>query len=277
MDNRDRGLKHGFKNCGSAFFDDMPMIVTSSPIEGRRPENSTPVVHRSRRSPRGEHSPTWSQLLCRFQATSIESPVKSSRKECIIVDDPSVDSERTSSSYEPIAEHKMKVLLTPGKKLHVLSSSSRKIKHRQATPGRPLSYSKLNQEYRKRLDSEEDIDESIHTIKNKLKNADTLSLSDIAHYEQILLKLVNQKAQAFPNESLSLKNPDLVQLIEKNIGECNPSPRTCRILKKTSLEQEKRLISLATVKRKTATEIKKKMNEQLMETKNHVSFHLLTI
>lgn len=268
MDLGTHNVSHGLENCESAFFEDMPMIVTSSPIEGKRGENSTPVTFRRSRP---EDNLRWSDLLLKFQKNLDTRNFE--RKADLRVHDESprtVNCEITSSScsYQPIAEHKMKILLTPGKKFQVLSSSARKIQLRQPTPKKPNSYSKLNHQYQQKLQTEE----SIETIKQKLKDAENMSEEDLHRYERVLKKYINQKETELEacSEAALVEESDLMKLIEKQLGRCNLSPRTVRMLGKQNQDQEKRLIGLSVAKRKSAVDVKKKINEQLVETKQQV-------
>lgn len=274
MDRRKQDLEHGLDNCESAFFDDMPLIVTSSPIsEGKRGENTSPVTFRR---PPCEDNTTWSDLLGKFQSTSTRHHKSHNKKEQVTLNDESttIASDLTSSSYQPIAEHRMKILLTPGRKVQVLSSTARKIHLRQPTPKKPTSYSKLSQQYRRKLEDEQDKpDESLQTIRTRLKSADNLSPEDIERYEKILRKAINQneiKKEADSKADL-VENSDLMRLFESEVGRCNLSPTTVRMLGKHSQDQEKRLIGLTVLKRKSAAEIKKKINQQLVETKEQVN------
>jgi len=100
-----------------------------------------------------------------------------------------------------IAEHKMKILVTPGKKIQVLSSSARKTHFRNQTPKKPTSYSVLSQQYRQKCaDEDNESEESIQTIRNRIQNSEDLSVRDIERYERIVRKVVNQnqmKKEAF--------------------------------------------------------------------------------
>lgn len=265
MDLRSQSIDHGLDNCESAFFEDMPMIVTSSPIEGRRGENSSPLTFRNRKP---EENRTWSELLCKYNK---KQWVKSQAEQATSF---TTASDVTSSSYQPIAEHKMKVLLTPGKRMQVISSSAKKIQFRQPTPKKLNLYSKLNQQYWQKFESVEDKeDESIQTIKKKLKNTEELSAEDILRYENILRNFIKNRETKKEESSKAacIENSDLMKLIEKQLGQCNLSPRTVRMLAKESQDQEKRLIGLAVVKRKSTAETKKRINGQLVETKQQVN------
>lgn len=263
MDLRSKNVAHGLDNCESAFFKDMP-IVTSSPIEGKRGENSSPVIFRHRQP---EENRTWSELLFKYNKNRWEKDQEE------LAASSTTASDVTSSSYQPIAEHKMKVLLTPGKKIQVLSSTARKIAIRQPTPKKPNLYSKLNHQYWQKFEGEEDkVDESFQTIKNKLKNTKKLSAEDILYYEKILKQFIEQSEAKKEKSSKAafVEDSDLMKLIEKQLGRCNLSPRTVRMLEKESQDQEKRLIGLAVAKRKSVADIKKKISGQLMETKQQV-------
>lgn len=266
MDIKTRELKRGLDKCESAFFDDMPMmIVTSSPIEGKQCENPSPLPFRY--SPYGDN-PTWSELLCKFQTVRDR---KNGKKQHISVVESTTDTE-TSSSYQPIAEHKMKILVTPGKKIQVLSSSARKTHFRNQTPKKPTSYSVLSQQYRQKCaDEDNESEESIQTIRNRIQNSEDLSVRDIERYERIVRKVVNQnqmKKEAYSRTPV--EDSDLMRYVEDQIGLCNLSPKALRMLEKQSQHQEKRLIGLSIAKRKSAAEIQKKINSQLMETKQQV-------
>ncbi|KAI9555352.1 hypothetical protein GHT06_017867 [Daphnia sinensis] len=270
MEFQKQNSKHGLDNCESAFFDDLPlMIVTSSPIEGNRGDKkrSKPV-----RNPPCEDNHTWSKLFATYQTTSRKD--QQMDKDCHLSLEESTISENTSSSsYQTIAEQKTKILLTPGKRFQVVSSSSRKIHLRNPTPKKPSLYMAANHQYSHNCESEEDDEEeSIQTIKSRLKNVDSLSARDIERYERILQKLVdtNNMRKNVGVKNSSVEDSDIMHFIEKNIGQCNLSPRTVRMLGKQSQEQEKRLIGLAVAKRKSANEIQKRINKQFLETKQQI-------
>ena len=278
MNRRKKNLKPGLDNGECAFFNDMPMIVTSSPIsDGKRVDNTSPVTFRHSTC---EDNPTWSDLLGKFQSTSRRGTIRCENKQNLTSNDESLttESELTSSSYEPVAEHKMKILVTPGRKIQVLSSSARKLSLRQPTPKKPVSYSKAQQLFRKKAEEQDDeSDESMQTIKTRLRSAENLSAEDIERYERILRRLVH-KQNAIKKETNISKNSlvedsELMHFVESQIGQCDLSPRTVRILGKQSQEQEKKLISLAVLKRTSQTEIKKRINQQLLETKEQVRIH----
>ena len=263
MDIRTQALKRGLDKCESAFFDDMPMmIVTSSPIEGKQCEN--PSLLAFRHSP-SEDDPTWSELLRKFQTNS----VRDEKKKYITVED-SVTTDKTSSSYEPIAEHKMKILVNPGKKIQVLSSSARKIHFRNPTPKKATPYSVLSQQYHQKIEDNES-EESIQTIRKKIHNTEDMSIRDIERYEKIVRNVINQnKMKKEVYDRTLVEDSDLIRFVEDQIGLCNISPRTVRMLEKQSLDQEKRLITLSVAKRKSAAEIQKNINCQVIETKQQV-------
>lgn len=263
---RTQDLKRGLDKCESAFFDDMPMmIVTSSPIEGKYCENPNPLAYRYS----SEDNPTWSELLGKFQTVSVRDEKK---KHINVEESVTTETDYTSSSYEPIAEHKMKILVNPGKKIQVLSSSARKTHFRNPTPKKPTSYSVLSQQYHKKCESEDDeSEESIQTIRKRIQNTEGLSVRDIDRYEKIVRKVINQNKMKKEACSRTLvEDSELMRFVEDQIGLCNLSPRTVRMLEKQSQDQEKRLIGLSVAKRKSAAEIQKKINGQLIETKQQV-------
>jgi hypothetical protein len=242
----------------------MPMmIVTSSPIEGKQCES--PFAFRCSPS---EDNLTWSELLSKFQTISVRN--EKYKKKHITVEE-SVSTE-TNTSYEPIAEHKMKILVNPGKKIQVLSSSARKTHFRNLKPKKTTSYSVLSQQYRQKCESEDDeSEESIQTIRKRIQNPKDLSARDIERYERIVKKVINQNKMKKEAYSTTLvKDSDVIQFIENQIGPFSLSPRTVRILEKQSQDQEKRLIGLSVAKRKSAAEIQKKIYGQLIETKQQV-------
>jgi hypothetical protein len=63
-----------------------------------------------------------------------------------------------------------------------------------------------------------------------------------------------------------VEDSDLIQFVGDQIGLCNISPRTVRMLEK----QEKRLITLPVAKRKSPAEIQKKIHCQGIETEQQV-------
>jgi len=267
MDIKNQDFKRGLDKCESAFFDDMPMmIVTSSPIEGKLCENPSPLPFTYPPS-ESEDNPTWSELLSKFQTVS---DGKHGKKQHISVE--STTESDTSSSYEPIAEHKLKILVTPGKKIQVLSSSARKTQFRNQTPMKSTSYSILSQQYRQKCEKENDeSEESIQTIRKKIQNSEHLSVRDIERYERIVRKVVSQNKMKKETYSRNpVKETDLMRYVENQIGRCNLSPKTVRMLEKQNQHQDTRLIGLSVAKRKSAAEIQKKINSQLMETKQQV-------
>ena len=255
-------------------------LFTSSPIEGKRGDNA--AAFRDNGSLNVGNS-TWSALLGEYKAppkepaTRIESNrIEENLLKCSLTSEAS--SCLTSSSYQPIAEHKMKILLTPGNKIKILSNSSRKI-HRPKTPMKPLSYSRLSHTYRQRFEDEEseEEEESINTIKQKLKSKENLTMSEVERYEKILIKHIENK-QKKKAEDLSCPasyvpptaDSVLMQFLENQLGQLNLSPSSQRTLRMENEEQEKRLISLAITKRKSAAEIKQKIEKQQVVAKEQV-------
>jgi len=256
-------------------------LFTSSPIEGKRADNA--AAFRDNGSLNVGNS-TWSALLGAYKAPTKE-PVTINEKnrkaenllKCSLTSEAS--SCLTSSSYQPIAEHKMKILLTPGNKIKILSDSSRKI-HRPKTPMKPISYSRLSHNYRQRFEDEEseEEEESINTIKQKLKSKENLTMSEVERYEKILIKHIENK-QKKKAEDLSCPasyvpppttDSVLMQFLENQLGQLNLSPSSHRTLRMENEEQEKRLISLAITKRKSAAEIKQKIEKQQAVAKEQV-------
>lgn len=246
-------------------------LFTSSPIEGKR-NNDSPNFGNS----------TWSALLGEYKAPQKESTTKteSNRKEehilkCSLTSESS-SCLTSSSSYQPIAEHKMKILLTPGNKIKILSNSSRKI-HRPKTPMKPLSYSKLSQNYRQRFEGvESEEEESVDAIKQKMKSKENLTMSEVERFEKILIKHIEnkqrKKSEALSRSASNIPTADsvLMQFLENQLGQLNLSPSSRRSLRMENEEQEKRLISLAITKRKSAAEIKQKIEKQQALAKEQV-------
>ncbi|XP_057381705.1 uncharacterized protein LOC130704248 [Daphnia carinata] len=270
MEFQKKNLKHGLGNCESAFFDDLPlMIVTSSPIEGNRADKKSSKPAKNQPC---EDNHTWSKLFATYQTTSVKDK-QMDKNGYISLEESTTTENMSSSSYQTIAEQKTKILLTPGKRFQVVSSSSRKIHLRNPTPKKSSLYLAASHQCGHNSESEEeDQEESLQTIKNRLKNVDSLSVKDIERYERILQKFVdtNNMSKDVGVKTFSLEDSDLMHFIEKNIGQCNLSPRTVRMLGRQSQEQEKRLIGLAVAKRKSANEIQKRINRQFLETKQQI-------
>lgn len=257
-------------------------LFTSSPIEGTLADNATSF--RNNGSLKVGNS-TWSALLGEYKAPPKESTTKSEcnrPQESILNSSLTSDSRScltssASSSYQPIAEHKMKILLTPGNKLKIHSNSSRKI-YRPKTPIKSLSYSKLSHNYRQRFEDEEsEEEESVNTIKQKLKSKENLTMSEIERYEKILIKHIEnkqkKKVEALYHPASNIPptaDSVLMQFLENQLGQLNLSPSSQRTLRMENEEQEKRLISLAITKRKSAAEIKNKIEKQQAVAKEQV-------
>ena len=254
-------------------------LFTSSPIEGFRPIDNTAAF--SDCSPSFENlvDTTWSALLRGYkEPPTLTAQIDSKKKEEDVLkfDLSSEQSTCTesSASFQPIAEHKMKVLLTPGNKIKILSNSSRKI-HRPTTPMKPSSYSKLSQNYHQRFEMEEsdgseEEEESVHTIKQRLKTKENLTMQEVERYEKILTKHISQKKKKTVLETkLPTDIPPstdsasvLMQFLEQQLGRLDLSPSSLRTLRIQNEEQEKRLISLSITKRKSAAEIKQRIEKQ---------------
>lgn len=259
-------------------------IVTSSPIERKRFDNEAATEP----STKDEYNTTWSALLGNYRAAAARPKNNKQLKS------QEETHEETSSSYEPLAQTTVKVLLTPGRNMHVLSSSTRKFS-RQATPGRPCSYSKLSKAYSERckgLDSEEEEDEeSIQTIKAQLKAKDAaLTLEQINRYERIVQRHVARRMASENHQGATATaasagtcqddnrlpaDSELLRFVEDQVGKLNLTPSSKRVLKIHEQQQEKRLIGLSIAKRKSAVEIKKKIHHQQVAAKQQVCvYHL---
>lgn len=304
MDYEVNDVQRRIGNCETAFFEDMPMIVTSSPIEGKRGQDSNSLII-DKKMLEGEN-PTWSDLLHKLSSHRAKHYNQTVRQN--VVTDPQnsfyIESD-SSSSYQPIAEHKMKILLSPSNKFQVISSGARKIPFRYQTPKKPSnSYSRLNHQYWKKYESQplDDLDRkvdrkqtddsknyhpqdttnreiTVDLIKKKLKTKSSFTTEELESYEKVLKNLIStqtkREEEKFVDQRTITDNSDLMHLIEKQLGCCNLTPKTKRVLAKQTEEQEKRLLSLSVVKRKTASDIKKRINQQLIETKQQVLSQVL--
>lgn len=249
-------------------------IVTSSPIEkiSKRLYGNEGGYSPDQR----ENSATWSALLRGYQTEENRKPPESP---------PSISSDTfASSSLEPIAESHVRVLLTPNHKVRILSNSTRKLP-RKATPGRPSSsYSRLSKAYRERFDEPaQNVEkENIQAIKARLKSGrESLTLDEINRYERIVLDYVDRQ-QVAPEPSLqppkagvsvpdSMVDSELMRFVENQLGRLDLTPGSVRQLRMQEQEQEKRLISLSIAKRRSAVEIKKKMEHQQVTAKQQVN------
>ncbi len=250
-------------------------IVTSSPIEkiSRRLYDNEGGFSPDQR----DNSATWSALLHNYQTEENRKPPESP---------PSISSDTyASSSLEPIAESHVRVLLTPNHKVRILSNSTRKLP-RKATPGRPSSsYSLLSKAYRERFDEPApNVEkENIQAIKARLKSGrESLTLDEINRYERIVLDYVDhQRQQAVPEPSLqpptagvsvpdTMVDSELMRFVENQLGRLDLTPGSVRQLRMQEQEQEKRLISLSIAKRRSAVDIKKKIEHQQVTAKQQV-------
>lgn len=244
----------------SFIMEEMP-IITSSPIEGKLIESS-PFTQNNNVNNRDFL--TWSALLDDYRRTP---KTKTRKKSTVIEQSPSASS--SSSSFKTIAEHEMRVLLTPNRKIHVLSSSARKIRPQLHTP---------------KKSNNEKISQSIGVLKEKIRSNEVMTIEEIDAYERILKRHIEQQQKAEEDEYFidqlgatklspvpcrisKTKNNhknimNLQELIEDEIGAVDLSPSTSRILKMKNREQEKRLISLAITKRKSSSDIKRKIFQQ---------------
>lgn len=239
-------------------------IVTSSPIErhkrggdnaGTSPEPLT-----------RPNNNTWSALLRDYRQPDGSQVARNEADGS------------SSSSFQPIAESKVRVLLTPGRKVRILSNSTRKLS-RQATPGRPSSYSRLTKTYRERFtndkEDESDDDESILTIKKRLKSAEDLTLDQVNRYEKMVQRHI-RRSQVPPAVAETVPTADagatseLMRFVEHQLGQLDLSPSSARLLREHEKQQEKRLISLTIAKRRSAVEIKRKIQHQQAAAREQV-------
>jgi len=157
---------------------------------------------------------------------------------------------------------------------------------RKATPGRPSSsYSRLSKAYRERFDEPApNVEkENIQAIKARLKSGrESLTLDEINRYERIVLDYVDrQRQQAVPEPSLqppkagvsfpdTMVDSELMRFVENQLGRLDLTPGSVRQLRMQEQEQEKRLISLSIAKRRSAVDIKKKIEHQQVTAKQQV-------
>merc|ERR1712071_566965 len=104
-----------------------------------------------------------------------------------------------------IAEHEMRVLLTPNRKIHVLSSSARKIRPQLHTP---------------KKSNNEKISQSIGVLKEKIRSNEVMTIEEIDAYERILKRHIEQQQKAEEDE----------YFIDQ-LGATKLSPVPCRISK----------------------------------------------
>ena len=231
--------------------DEMP--VTSSPIEGKLIENP------SFNNQITDKLSTWADLLGGFHHTEPKKKWKLQPDNTSGEPSTSCQDSSNTSYLEPIVKHKMRVVVTPNRKIQVVSSSRQKIGEHQ----KMKSYSKLSKAYRHHFQDTDDSNENIETIKEKLRSKEKLNVEDVERYEQILRNFISQQAEKKDNlEAKEILNSDVMNFIEKTAGEMILSPNTIRILKMKQQQQEKRLVSLAVAKRKSAAEIKRRISGQ---------------
>ena len=166
----------------SFIMEEMP-IITSSPIEGKLIESS-PFTQNNNVNNRDFL--TWSALLDDYRRTP---KTKTRKKSTVIEQSPSASS--SSSSFKTIAEHEMRVLLTPNRKIHVLSSSARKIRPQLHTP---------------KKSNNEKISQSIGVLKEKIRSNEVMTIEEIDAYERILKRHIEQQQKAEEDEVRKLNS-----------------------------------------------------------------------
>ena len=228
----------------SFIMEEMP-IITSSPIEGKLIENTA-------FNQKPDNLPTWGNLLKEYQITPDRrkySKDGTPKKHSFFLSPPSTSSQNSSSTFEPIAEHLMRVALSPNHKVRVISSSARKIHSHHGTP-KPNKVKQKNHE-------------TVGFIKEMLKSKKVLTIDEINMYETILKRHIDQQQISKKNDSqTNSATCGLRNLIEDEIGALKLSPTSSRLLKMKNQEQEKRLVSLAITRRKSSSEIKRKISKQ---------------
>lgn len=244
---------YGTKLKTSFIMEEMP-IITSSPIEGKLIENS-PFNQNL------ENLPTWATLLKDYRGKQVKKSCNKNltpKKDSIFSNPTNISNDNSSSHFEPIAEHMMRVTLTPNHKIRVISSSARKIYSHHNTPKKPNKIRQNN-------------NETVRFIQEVLKSNKKLTVDEINLYETILKHHINPQQPLKKNDSLTeLPDCGLWNLIEDEIGGLKLSPTSSRILKIRKQEQEKRLVSLAIAKRKSSSEIKKQISKQQIVAQEQV-------
>ena len=229
----------------SFIMEEMP-IITSSPIEGK-------LIESSAFDQNLENLPTWTTLLRDYQRTPDRRKHDKNHtptKRAIYRSYTTSCSEASSSLFEPIAEHMMRVALIPNHKIQVVSSSARRIHSHQNTPKKSSKVKQKN-------------GETVESIKEKMRSNKVLTIDEINSYETILKRHIDQYQTSKKDDDLTdLADCGLWNLIEEEIGELNLSPTSSRVLKMKKREQEKRLISLAITKRKSSSDIKRQIVKQ---------------
>ena len=250
-----------FKTGTASFIMEEMPIVTSSPIEGRLIETSGFNQNLT------ENLPTWSALLKDYKG----SPRRKSQTTVLphrrVLASQTLSSDNTSTSFETIAEHKMRILVTPNRKMKIVSSSSRK--NVQNSPKQ--SYTRLNKEYQLHKDNEQYLKE-VKNIKEKLQLNKINTLEDVSMYEKILKDYISKKKslvheEVVPNE---IANTALMNFVENELGNLQLSPSSSHILKLHQEEQEKRLIKLAIAKRRCSAEIRGRIKQQQLVAQQQV-------
>lgn len=243
--------------------DEIP--ITSSPIEGK------PIKNVLFNNPITPGLPNWASLLSGYQQspknlskkrTPLKYPRHTASETC------SENHSYSSSSFKPIAEQRTRVLVTPNRKIQILSRNGEKT----GVDGAQMkSFSRLNQVYQLRFDDSEDSEENIEDVKEKLKSKQISSLEDIERCENVVRKhMEEQLALKQKTEENEIMNSHMMKFIESEIGQLNLSPRSCRMLKMKQKEQDKRLVSLTLARRKTAAEIKKELMKQQASAQKQV-------
>lgn len=237
----------------AVFFKNDELPVTSSPIEGKFIDN--PSFNKQFVA----EIPTWAALLENYhhrkksQKVKIQPKLETNSHQASTV----CSNGSNLSQMQPIAEHRMKVLVTPNRKIKVIASNGVNVRT-ERSPRK--SYSKLNQAYRLRFEEPECEDESIDTIRKMLKSKEQLTLKDVERYEKIVHSCIDHRTNAkTPPDSIQ---SNAMQFIEKGIENLSLTPNSARILQTKWLQQEKRLVTLAISKRKSSAEIKQKIAHQ---------------
>lgn len=238
-----RAPRRPLDNRGLNFFDEVPMIVTSSPIERDNVDSRAVKVRESK------SDLPWCSVLQEYYSTP-ESTTSSSNE---TKESSQQTSSETSSNFKPLVEHRFQ-LAVEDHKIKLLSQSKTILdKKPEQSRGKALILKNKIQH------------EELDKIREKLRSED-LAMNEILKYEHYLRQKVAVTERVPERE----KN-DPIGVIEKELGNLNVTPKTSRLLEKRKREQEKRLISLIHSKRKGAVDSKQALDKHLKSTEEKVT------
>lgn len=230
-------------NRGLDFFDEVPMIVTSSPIE-RHTANKRTAKHRQLKS-----DPTWCSVLQEYYSTP-ESMTSNS-------DASSTSTTNGSSgSFQPVLEHRLRFAIEDNKVQ--LLSQSKKVLSEKAKQSKETALEvpeHLLQQEKHKLDK----------ISANIKSRN-VTIDEVLKYEELLKQQFKAKDKAPERRG----NGDPISFIEKELGNLNVTPKTSKIIEKRKREQERRLISLINSKKKATIHSRHTLDSQLRGTEDEV-------